>query len=982
LSVLIASSVLATPGFAVPASAEAGVSAGPADHQVVRSPRDLTPPPGTVNGHSAPGAVTGQVRDLAGRPLSRICVTATGHGRRSSALTTSGGWFLIPGLVQGAYTLRYSDCTSSPGRYFDQWSGGAALPAAARLAAVGPGETTRVRSVALRPVSQMAAIRASASRTRPAVALSHAVNISGMARDRAGHPLKGICVWAYPPGDYFAGVGISTSRKGTYSYAGVGLVPGKYLVMFTAGCRNTGNYAPQFWKRSPTPAKATVLHLRSGQHARHINARLGPGGSLAGTVRSRASRQALAGICVFITSVTQPDLYQYRVVTRNDGSYLLAAMAAGRYRAQFTPNCGNSGSFLSVNLPHPVYIAAGKRTSHVDVSLPTAAEITGVVTDAHGTPVPGFCVWENGNDTAAVTGKDGSYSIRGLAAGKYVIGFVGGCGDHGSYAPQFYPGLSNPAQAALFSVAAGQVKYGVDARLLPGGTVTGTMTNAAGQPLPGGCASLAMPSALENPGINFVMPWFPVFFLSGYAEARRNGSYTIRDLPPGNYYAEFGPCDGTRYAAQWFRAEPVIQSASLISVHAGATTTGISAVLRAGGSISGTVRNAAGHLLSGTCVTAENIAGPDPFDSPPEVRAKGGIYRINGLPPGRYAVQFGPCAGGQRYASQWFPAAASEASARPVTVRSGRLRRGVSAILISGGSVSGRVVSAVTGNPPRGLCVVFATDSAGNQVGNGVSPDQHGYYRLPHLRAGRYDLAACGYPGFDRGVVMKKAVAVRGSRARTGVNITLPKMGSVAGHVIDGATSAAIPGICVAAIPMSGPGGPGLGTTGLRGNYVIGGLAPGTYQVHFTPVCVGEIGAVASQWYLNQASQTAAVLVRVTFGQQHGGVDAMLAADGGIGGTVTDATHGVPVAGICVTAAARGPIADEPPVTAVTSADGKYLVSNLEPGRYTVRFSNGCGAGGFRLQWYSGVSSRAAATPVAVTIGAVRTGIDASMHRR
>ncbi len=957
--------------------------AAPAARQLAGSHRDLAPVHGMVIGQARanPGAVTGRVRDIAGRPLVRICVTATGYGRRSSALTTSGGRFLIPGLRSGSYILRYSDCTSSPRRYFDQWPGGPALPARTRPVRVGAGETVRASLVTLRPVSQTALIRASDRRLRPTVARSHAVNISGTARNRAGRALKGICVWAYPPRNYFAGVGVVTSRTGTYSYAGVGLVPGRYLVLFTTGCGNRGNFAPQFWKRSPTVAKATVLHLRSGQHARHIDARLGPGGSLSGTVRSKARGQGLRGICVFITSVHNPDLYQFRVVTNSDGRYVLTGMSTGRYSVQFTPDCGNTGSFLGVKLRHPVSVTAGKRTSHVDANLPTGAEITGIVTDHRGMPVPGFCVWENGNYTAAVTGKDGSYSIRGLAAGKYLIGFVGGCGDRGSHAPQFYPGLSNPAQVALFTVASGQVKSGVDARLLPGGTVTGTVTNAAGQPLPGACVFLATPSALENPGINFVLPWFPVGELGGYTQARSNGTYTIRDLPPGNYYAEFGPCDGTRYATQWFRAESVIQSASLVSVLAGATTTGISAVLRPGGSISGVVRNAAGGRLTGICATAENLAGPDPFDSPPEAPSRAGSYRIRGLPPGRYAVQFGPCAGSQRYASQWFRAADSEASATPVSVRSSGLTRGVNAILIRGGSVSGRVLSGATGRPPRGFCSVFAMDAAGNQVGNGVSPDKDGNYRLPHLRSGRYDLAACWYPGLGRGVVIKKGVTVSGTTATTGVRITLPRMGSIAGSVDSGATPAADPGICVAAVPVSGPGGPGLAATGLRGKYVISGLAPGTYLVQFSPVCIGNLAGVAGQWYQNQTSQANATLVRVNAGQLHSGVDATLAADGGISGIVTDAAHGMRLAGLCVTAADRGPVEGNPPVTAVTATDGSYRINDLEPGSYTVRFAVGCGVKGFKPQWYAGASSRSAATPVAVTSNAVSTGIDASMQR-
>src|SRR5258705_13993346 len=155
VTVLIGAVATTTAGLDFPANAGTPMPAAQAARQLAGSHRDLAPLHGMVNGQARknPGAVTGRVRDIAGRPLARICVTATGYGRRSSALTTSGGRFLIPGLRSGSYILRYSDCTSSPRRYFDQWPGGPALPGRARPVRVAAGETVRAGLVTLRPLS-------------------------------------------------------------------------------------------------------------------------------------------------------------------------------------------------------------------------------------------------------------------------------------------------------------------------------------------------------------------------------------------------------------------------------------------------------------------------------------------------------------------------------------------------------------------------------------------------------------------------------------------------------------------------------------------------------------------------------------------------------------------------------------------------------------------------------------------------------------
>jgi hypothetical protein len=55
-----------------------------------------------------------------------------------------------------------------------------------------------------------------------------------------------------------------------------------------------------------------------------------------------------------------------------------------------------------------------------------------------------------------------------------------------------------------------------------------------------------------------------------------------------------------------------------------------------------------------------------------------------------------------------------------------------------------------------------------------------------------------------------------------------------------------------------------------------------------------------------------------------------------------------------------------------------YQIAGVIPGRYHVEFSSGCGATGYRIQWYHGAASRAGSAPVTVTAGTTTPGIDAS----
>ena len=928
-----------------------------------------------LRGTGTLASITGIVLGAGDRPLRGACVMARGLGSTNAptndavaitGLTRADGRYALVDLGPGDYTISYRDC-AEPGAYFEQWSGGAELPSDARPVFVGPATQIRLAAVRLRSTRQAAFIAAAAARSRQLAMASGLASISGTVRNKRGKRLAGVCVFVYPEGNYFAGMGDSTRRDGSYDFAGA-LRPGRYLVQFMAGCPNGGNYAPQYWKYVASPGRATVLRLRAGEHVSGVNGRLGAGGELSGTVRDAGAGTPLAGVCVFVTSVKPAGLYQFRAVTATDGSYSLNAMATGRYQLQFDPACGNTGNYLPLSPRGTVQVTAGKTTAGVDASLPPGAEISGVVTGSGASPLAGICVYDDSNVPATQTGADGSYSITRLGPGPQNLAFEGGCGNTGSYAPQYYPGQANPAASVPVTLSAGQVRTGVDASLSPGGEVAGVVTNTARKLLKGICVAVMPPSALEPNNQNLFIPFnLEIPYVS---TARTHaGAYRISNLAPGLYYAVFGPCGGSRYPSQWFKDQGAFGRASLISVGAGAVTAGIDAVLPPGGTISGAVTDRAGRRLSGVCVSAYNLAGQD-WLTIRQARSQRGAYKITGLAPGRYAVLFGGCALGGAVATQWYPAAASQQAARAVLVRSGRDTSRVNSALSGGGSISGRVTDAETGKPVRFCGAVAALDSTGTFMG-GAIVSKDGLYRIDHLLAGRYTLRACGF-----GLVSKANVVVRGTQPTTGVAIVLPDTGSLAGHVLD-STGTPQAGVCVTAFPRTGPGVVSVATTSRGGHWTLTGLDPGSYRVLFSPTCMAGFPQVAPQWFNDKPGPGSATPVNVAADRTTRAVNARLAAPGSISGTVTDLAH-VALPGICVAAL---PEADgSVPISAVTPTNGSFSIANLPPGKYLVRFDPGCGASGYLTDWYNGAPSKPSATPVTVVAGMASTDVNAIMQ--
>ncbi|HET6809621.1 MAG TPA: carboxypeptidase-like regulatory domain-containing protein [Acidimicrobiales bacterium] len=946
------------------------------------SPSSATPVPVTagqtttgIDAAMAPGgSISGTVTDTASPPkaVAGICVSAvpTQGSGGGGTNTASDGTYTIKNLAAGSYDVEFVSCQSS-GNYLTQWYNGASGPSSATAVSVTAGQTTSGIDAALVAGGE----------------------ITGTVTDTASPPNKlgRICVSASGGGNYGYA---STAPDGTYTIAN--LPSGSYSVEFYNGCGDSGSYLPQWYKGASSQQAAAAVSVTAGQATPGIDAAMVPGGSISGRVTDTASPpNGLSAVCVSASS-TAPGGQYGSASTSSDGSYTISGLAPGSYTVEFR-NCG-PGSYVtqwyqgasSSSSATPVSVSTGQTTSGIDAALAPGGEITGTVTDTASPPdkLGGICVRASGSGSYgyASTAPDGTYTIANLPAGSYSVAFSNGCGDSGSYLPQWYKGASTSSSATQVSVAAGQTTSGIDAAMVPGATIAGTVTDNASPPhaLAQICVS-ATPTAGSGGA-------------PGYATSAPDGSYSITGLAAGSYDVEFYDCGGPRrYLNQWYQGASTQAAATAVTVTSGQTRSGIDAAMVLGGTISGTVTDGSSppSSLAGICVYAESTqsGGAGGFAS----TKSDGTYTVSGLPSGTYAVQFTDCAPQPRYLTQWYQGASSSSAATPVSVTDGQTTAGIDAAMVLGGVISGTVTD--TSSPAQdlaGMCV-SVTPTSGSGRGGFATTASDGTYSVTGLATGSYDVefyGGCPNRGnylaqWYQGASTRSsatAVPVTDGQTTAGIDAAMAPGGIISGTVTDTASPAnPLSGICVAVVSTSGGGVGGSTTTAADGTYSVNALPTGTYTVQFTTGCPNE-GNYAPQWYQGAASQDAATAVSVTAGQATSGIDAALAPGGIISGTVTDSASPPDRLGsICVSAtptsgsATLGPLG-EAAYTAFTASDGTYSITRLVAGTYYVRFWN-CGPPGtsYAPQWYHDASSQDTATQVSVAAGQTTSGIDAAM---
>jgi hypothetical protein len=440
-----------------------------------------------------------------------------------------------------------------------------------------------------------------------------------------------------------------------------------------------------------------------------------------------------------------------------EGEYELRELPAGRYTVQATRVGYLRAQYGQREYGEPgipIEVANGATVEKIDLTMMRAGVVSGRVTDETGDVLAGVDIramqmqFYLGRkrivpvSTAPVhvnTDDMGYYRLTGLPPGEYFI--AGRLRDTWmsdekdprmlSYAPTYFPGTADVAEARRVKVASGQEVAGIDFALVaePAASLSGTALASDGAPLAG--ARLLLSQEIMGPAGGSMST-------AGNALTDANGVWTIRDVSPGEYIIRVTGSAGDR---------PTESAALPVTVH-GADIEGLVVATDAGAVISGRLVTESGEplpssgsrptvtttpvsMMTGTVrPSAGNDDGVVASDGTFSRRSVSGpvVIRVTGLPRswGLKSVDVG----GRDHAGLPIDLPPSQTLANVTVVVTNQL-----------GSLRGRVTDR-EGRPATGTVLLFPVDpsrwleAAGNQ--RTARPDRAGAYAFDTLRPGDY----------------------------------------------------------------------------------------------------------------------------------------------------------------------------------------------------------------------------------------------------
>ena len=370
-------------------------------------------------------------------------------------------------------------------------------------------------------------------------------------------------------------------------------------------------------------------------------------------------------------------------------------------------------------------------------------------------------------------GIGGSYTIENLKPGEYFVYLDDALGNLiglKNYMGQYWENANTPAGAKTVTVQPGEIFYGIDFVLEPGGSVSGTITAGDGAKLDGVWV-LAIHASLVEGELQPLLANLNIFI----GRADEQGHYRINGMPSGSYVLRTvsdslinqkmgslvitsGRHSG-KVVDQWFGGDASlfsIATAQPVPVAAPAVTRGVDFVLEKAKYISGRITDSVSGIglsfYNGVYALDDTSGIPflsfSMFTSKKDQIDPLGNYSIGPLPSGTYKVlAVAPLSGPNNYLSEFYSDAYTFDTAQTVTIGASDLN-GIDFTVHQAAAIQGFVDLPAAGGVTRaGADVldnfpILVYEATTGKLASMDYVQFSGGYRVDHLLPGQYKVLA------------------------------------------------------------------------------------------------------------------------------------------------------------------------------------------------------------------------------------------------